>query len=103
MKKKVGKTRFFETVKIAKLANLDLSGEKMNQLGGQLILILDYIDQISKASTEGVDPTYNNVSPNKNVTRGDNPGACLTQEEALQNSTNTKNGQFVTKGVFESE
>lgn len=85
---------------VAKLANLSLTTEEEKIFGGQLTKILDYIAKIEKANTANVEPTYN-VSPNKNTMRKDKPGACLTPEEALQNAANTKNGQFVTKGVFE--
>ncbi|MEX2028550.1 MAG: Asp-tRNA(Asn)/Glu-tRNA(Gln) amidotransferase subunit GatC [Candidatus Curtissbacteria bacterium] len=87
---------------VAKLASLPIGKDQEKIFEDQLTKILDYINQIEKADTKNVEPTYN-VSPNKNVTRSDNPSNCLTQDEALQNSKNTKNGQFVTKGVFESE
>ncbi len=91
-----------QVTKVAKLANLPSDEKQAKFFSAQLTKILDYIDKIEKANTKDVEPTYN-VSPNKNVTRKDNPGACLTQDKVLQNSSNTKNGQFVTKGVFESE
>lgn len=87
---------------VSQLANLPLAPQEKQVFKEQLTKILDYIDKIEKADTKSVNPTYN-VSPNKNVTREDAAAACLTQDEALQNSSKTKNGQFVTKGVFESE
>ncbi|MBI2012302.1 Asp-tRNA(Asn)/Glu-tRNA(Gln) amidotransferase subunit GatC [Candidatus Curtissbacteria bacterium] len=86
---------------VAKLANLPISEKEEKLFTQQLTKILDYIDQIEKADTKSVSPTYN-VSPNKNVAREDLPADCLTQDEALKNAPNSKNGQFVTKGVFES-
>lgn len=86
--------------KVAKLANLPVSEKEAKVFESQLTKILDHIDQIEKADTKSVEPTYN-VSSNTNVTRSDNPSAGLTQAEALQNSTNTRDNQFVTKGVFE--
>lgn len=91
----------FDTNHIAKLANLTLSDQEINIFSQQFASILTYIERL-RANTETVDPTYN-VSPNINVTREDTPNTCLTQDEALQNGSNTKNGQFVTKGVFENE
>ncbi|MDO8487635.1 MAG: Asp-tRNA(Asn)/Glu-tRNA(Gln) amidotransferase subunit GatC [Candidatus Curtissbacteria bacterium] len=87
---------------VSKLANLPLPDEQKRIFASQLTKILDYIEKIEKADTKNVEPTFN-VTPNKNVTRKDTAGTCLTQDEALQNSKNTKNGQFVTKGVFKSE
>lgn len=87
---------------VSKLASLPIPDDQEKIFANQLTKILDYIEKIEKADTKSVEPTFN-VAPNTNVTRKDTAGACLTQDEALQNSKNTKNGQFVTKGVFESE
>ena len=87
---------------VAKLASLPISGEETKTFSGQLTKILDYIDKIEEADTSNVEPTYN-VSSNTNITRADIQSTSLTQDEALQNSATAKNGQFVTKGVFESE
>lgn len=87
---------------VSKLASLPIPEDQKRIFSNQLTKILDYIEKIEKADTKNIDPTFN-VTPNTNVTRKDSAGACLTQDEALQNSKNIKNGQFVTKGVFESE
>lgn len=87
---------------VSKLANLDLTQKEKETFQKQLSDILGYVELIETVDTKNVDPTFN-VTSNKNVTRKDIPGACLTQDEALKNGPNTKNGQFVTKGVFESE
>ncbi len=88
--------------KVAKLANLPLSAEEVEIYANQLSAILDYIDQLNKVDTEGVEPTYN-VSGKVDVEAKDEAVASLTQEEALANVVNAKNGYFVTKGVFEEE
>ena len=85
---------------VAKLANLPLSNKEAKIFEEQIAKILGYIEEIEKVDTSGVEPTYN-VSSNTNITRGDSSNTSLTQDEALQNSSNTKDGQFVTKGVFE--
>lgn len=87
---------------VSKLANLPIADDQKRIFASQLTKILDYVEKIEKADTKNIEPTFN-VTPNINATRKDTAGACLTQDEALQNSKNTKNGQFVTKGVFESE
>lgn len=91
-----------DITKIAKLANLPIGKDQKKVFGEQLAKILDYVDQIEKANTKETGPTYN-VSPNINAMRKDNPAKSLTQKEALQNASNSKNGQFVTKGVFEEK
>lgn len=90
-----------EVNKVAKLANLPLSQEQEDLYSEQLSEILDYIDQLDKAKTEGVEPIYN-VSGNIFVTRPDNLSTSLTQGEALANAPKKKDGYFVTKGVFDN-
>lgn len=85
---------------VAKLANLPISEKESEIFTSQLIKILDHIDKIEEADTENIEPTYN-VSSNTNITRADNPSTSLTQNESLQNAKQSKNGFFVTKGVFE--
>ena len=88
--------------KVAKLANLPLTSEEEELYATQLSKILDYIETLNSVDTEGVKPTYN-VTPNKNVFREDEVFQSLSQEEALSNASNKKDGFFVTKGVFENE
>ena len=85
---------------VAKLANLPLSDSQVEEYSEQLSKILDYIYQLDQVNTSDVKPTYN-VSGQNSVTRKDEVGTSLSQEEALQNGSNIKNGYFVTKGVFE--
>ena len=85
--------------KVAKLANLPITPEEEELYADQLSAILDYIDLLNTVDTKSVQPTFN-VIPQKNVMREDVAKESLTQEEALQNGKNTKDGYFVTKGVF---
>lgn len=88
--------------KVAKLANLPISDEEVEKYTDQLSQILEYIDLLNKLDTTNVEPTFN-VTGAKNVLMSDTSLECLPQEDALQNGPNTKNGFFVTKGVFENE
>jgi aspartyl-tRNA(Asn)/glutamyl-tRNA(Gln) amidotransferase subunit C len=88
--------------KVAKLAKLPLSQEKEELYSEQLSKILDYIDHLNTVETKDVEPTYN-VSGKKNVMAEDEVEPSLSQDEALKNSPNHKNGFFVTKGVFDNE
>ncbi len=87
---------------IAKLANLPLSTEEEAIQEEQLIKILDYVQKLESADTQGIEPTFN-ISANNNVTRNDIVNNGLTQDEALQNITNKKDGHIETKGVFNNE
>ncbi len=87
---------------IAKLANLPLSQEEEKTYGKQLAAILEYVEQVESVDTKNIESTFN-VTPNKNVTRQDITSNSLTQEEALSNASNKKDGFIVTGGVLENE
>lgn len=86
--------------KVAKLSNLPIGEDELEKYSQQLSKILDYIDQLNTADTKDIEPTFN-VSGLSNITRKDEVDKSLSQEEALKNAPNKKNGFFVTKGVFE--
>lgn len=88
--------------KVAKLASLPLTSDQEEEYSKQLSKILEYIEQLNQVETAGILPIYN-VSEKKNVLREDVLGKSFTQDEVLQNTTSKKNGQFVTKGVFEEK
>lgn len=85
--------------KVAKLANLDLSGAEEEKFSGQLSKILDYIEELNVVDTSAVEPTFN-VIDRSNVFREDKEEIGLSQEEALANAPSAKDGFFVSKGVF---
>lgn len=87
---------------VAKLANLPIEDLQIEEYSDQLSKILDYIDQLDQVDISNVLPTYN-VSGQNTVMREDEAIKSLSQEEALQNAANSKNGFFVTKGVFKEE
>ena len=92
---------------IAKLANLSLTAEEEEKYSEQLSKILGYVDQLNEVDTSNVEPTFN-ITPNQNVMREDKIAKSLSQEEALSNAPQKKNGFIatsknlfiVTKGVF---
>lgn len=86
--------------KVAKLANLPIKDEELDKYSKQLSKILEYIDQLSNIDTSNAEPTFN-VLGKSNVMTEDEVSTSLSQEEALQNVPQKKNGLFVTKGVFE--
>src|SRR5579884_4224643 len=91
-----------EVKKVAKLADLPISDEQDELYSEQLSKILDYIDHLNTAQTEGVEPTFN-VSGLSNVWSEDEVEPSLPQDEVLRNAPNTAKGYFVTKGVFEEQ
>ena len=88
--------------KAAKLANLPLSSEEEEKYSQQLSKILDYMEQLNKVDTEGVEPT-SQVTGLVNVMRSDETAPSLTQENALKNANNKRDGFFVVRGVLEEK
>jgi len=86
--------------KVAKLANLPLSEEEIVKSSEQLSKILDYVDQLSNVDIKNIEPIFNVVG-SSNVMSDDTPRVSLSQDEALKNASQKKNGFFITKGVFE--
>lgn len=88
-----------EVKHVAKLANLPITPEEEEKYTEQLSKILEYVDQLNKVNTTGIEPTFN-VSSNENISAEDQTNTSLTQEEVLSNTAKKENGFFVTKGVF---
>lgn len=70
---------------IAHLARLKLTDDEVRRFGDQLSSILEYVDKLSHANTDGVEPTAHPL-PVLNVFRDDVPGPSLTVEQALANA-----------------
>jgi aspartyl-tRNA(Asn)/glutamyl-tRNA(Gln) amidotransferase subunit C len=89
--------------KVAKLANLSISEKDEEKFSDQLTAILDYIEELNTVNTEGIKPLFN-INEATNVLRDDKDlGNGLSQEDALSNAPQKKDGFFVTKGVFSGE
>lgn len=87
---------------VAKLANLPITEEEVKKYGEQLSVILEYVEQLEKVDTTGVEPTFN-VSGQVNVFQADEPVAGISQVQALQNAPAKKDGMFVVKRVVGGE
>ena len=87
---------------VTKLANLPLTSEEEEKYAGQLSKILDYVDQLNRADTSKVEATFNVLGQNT-IEREDKTSVSLSQKEVLSNTSQKKDGLFVTKGVFEEE
>ncbi|OGE27049.1 hypothetical protein A3H85_03185 [Candidatus Daviesbacteria bacterium RIFCSPLOWO2_02_FULL_40_8] len=88
--------------KVARLANIPITTEEEEMYAEQLSKVISYIDQLNSVDIVGIKPTYN-ISENTNITRDDIESTSLTQQQALGNAANIKEGVFVTKGVFEEK
>jgi len=82
-----------EVEHVALLARLALSEEEKERFRAQLSSILEYADRINQLDTTAVEPTYH-VLPLQNVSRPDQRGTTLTQEEVLQNAPDRDGSYF---------
>ncbi len=90
----------FDIKYVAHLARIALTPEEESRLGHQLGGILGYIDKLKEVDVSGVDPTAH-AFPMVNVTRQDETGQSLTNDEALRNAPARANGLFVVPKIVE--
>jgi len=79
--------------KVASLARLKLTDKEINKFLPQLKEILEYFSELDKIDAKNVKPSFQPVEL-KNFTREDKEEECLSQERALENSFNKKDGYF---------
>ena len=87
-----------EVAKVAKLARLDLSPEKIEQYAGQLDDILAYMDKLSELDTASVDPMYTPVD-HTTVLREDVVRKDFTRAEILRNAPETDGSFFIVPRI----
>ena len=87
-----------EVAKVAKLARLDLSPEKIEQYSGQLDGILAYMDKLSELDTASVDPMYTPVD-HTTVLREDVVRKDFTRADILRNAPETDGSFFIVPRI----
>lgn len=85
---------------VAHLARLAVTEEEVEQLTEELGAIIRYAEQLNELDTENVEPTTH-VLDIKNVMRKDESRKWITQEEALKNAPDHKDGQFRVPSILE--
>ena len=78
---------------MAELARLRVSREETDSLLHDLNRVLDYVEQLKEVDVEGVAETFHPMQQEKPL-REDGVQASLTQEEALENAPDQKDGHF---------
>lgn len=84
---------------IAKLARLKLTDEEIDHFTVQLGSILEYVEQLESAPTDGVDPT-SIMAPAHDALRDDEPRPSLPREEILRNGPEVKQDHFAVPKVI---
>ncbi len=85
---------------VAHLARIALTPEEEKKLSAQLNSILGYIEKLGELDVTHVEPTAHAI-PLINVTRTDETGPSLSQEEALRNAPAQANGLFMVPKIVE--
>lgn len=88
-----------QILKIAKLGKLKLSETEIENFTGQLGSILDFVEQLNKVDTRGVEPTCF-MEPPHDPLRDDVEKPSLTPGEILQNAPKVKNNFFAVPKVI---
>ncbi len=79
---------------VAMLARLAVDDEEAERLREELAGILEHVDKIGELDLDDVEPTCHAVEV-INVTRPDRRRPGLTQDEALRNAPDRRDGAFV--------
>jgi aspartyl-tRNA(Asn)/glutamyl-tRNA(Gln) amidotransferase subunit C len=85
---------------IALLARLGVSDAEVEKFREQLSNILENMDILKQADTEGLAPTSQSVSL-ENVYRPDEPGPSLPVSEVLANAPNREDNSLKVNAVLE--
>jgi aspartyl-tRNA(Asn)/glutamyl-tRNA(Gln) amidotransferase subunit C len=83
----------------AKLARLAIPDERLAKLTGQLEGILEYVNQLGKVDTAGVEPMAHAL-PISNIFRDDVVTPSLPLEKVLQNAPDTEGPFFKVPKVI---
>lgn len=89
-----------DVLKLAALSKLRLTDEEVERLRGELSEILDYVEQLDRVDTSGLEPTYQ-VTGLKNVMRPDEvKDYGYKTEDLLKNAPAVQDNQFKVKRVL---
>ena len=78
---------------VAAMARLTLTAEEAERFLPQLNEIISLFSKLESADTQGVEPSFHPI-PLRNRMREDEIEPCLSQQEALSNSSQTMDGYF---------
>ena len=86
--------------KVARLARLELSEEEKVTFGNQLEQVLNYMEQLNRLDTTGVEPTSHAI-PIFNVFKEDEVKPSFPQGEVLAIAPDEEEGHFKVPKIIE--
>jgi len=87
-----------DVAKVAKLARLSLSEDKLATFAGQFSDIVGYMDLLGRADTEGVEPLYSPVEHTARL-REDAARKRFERDEVLSNAPETDGSFFIVPKI----
>lgn len=87
---------------LAKLANLTLTKKQEEDLEKSIPTVVDHMDEVKNLDVDDI-PETTRVTEEENVLREDIVTPSFSQEEALKNAKNTRNGFFVVPAILDKE
>jgi aspartyl-tRNA(Asn)/glutamyl-tRNA(Gln) amidotransferase subunit C len=85
---------------VAHLARLELPDEEIAILTRDLTAIVNYVDELQKVDTDGVEPLAHTVELT-NVFRDDEPAPSLPVDQALANAPQRKDDYYAVPAVLD--
>ena len=79
--------------KVSKIAKINLTNDEKKKFEKDITNILDSFSKLDEVDVKNIEPTFNPLK-SKNIPREDKVENCLTQKEALANTTLTEKGYF---------
>ena len=87
---------------LARLSRLALTDEELDQMAGQLEVIINAVARVSEIADADVPPTSHSV-PLTNVFRADELQPCLTPAEALSGAPAAEEQRFRVPRILDEE
>ena len=91
-----------EVAHLARLARIDLSDGDLDELAGQLDVILGAVARVAEVAADDIPPTSHAV-PLTNVVRPDVVRPSLTPEQALSGAPAVEDGRFRVPRILDEE
>jgi aspartyl-tRNA(Asn)/glutamyl-tRNA(Gln) amidotransferase subunit C len=87
---------------LARLARIEMTGEELDHLSGQLDVILSAVARVQEVAAADVPPTSHALAL-ANVFRADARVPCLTAEEALAAAPEAEDGRFRVPQILDDD